>query len=532
MATFVSLKKGIIIGFLLTSGNAITVRGQGKHLLTPLDCTDIRYLATDNLSRRSPEQESPDHTKLAYVVELQNVEANASESALYVAQIGGSAYTKKKSVLVNTRIAGIQWFPDSKHMAALVERHGKSILVQIDTSTADIKTIGDPGEDIGDYAMDRNADEFVVSANIKATHNPNSIADSAIERGYRVSESLNGYAGDRPRREVYIFHKTPGGFWQKSKRLDFLSPVSGIAFSSLEVGGGMGISLSPNGRYLLVDNIEPTTGIPDRWRVSPYVEFQVERSGFVVVRYLYDLSAMRISIALESPLVRQNAIWSPDSESFAMLAVPPVGSIWEKMDLEKGGANDHNTHLFTVNLKTGLISEVLQRAEEEPLLWTDEGSLLIRESNGVIRTLKQESGGQWVEKTSIRIPLADLSPYSALITDGTRFIGDYQNASTAPELFEYDSKTAHLRVVTKLNPQVNKLILPRIERIKWTTSTGYQADGVLLLPPDYDPSRKYPLVIENGSLLYSGEFVCDSGVSHVSSFARGMLADAGIIYLM
>jgi hypothetical protein len=40
------------------------------------------------------------------------------------------------------------------------------------------------------------------------------------------------------------------------------------------------------------------------------------------------------------------------------------------------------------------------------------------------------------------------------------------------------------------------------------------------------------LIIEDGSILYSGEFVCDSGAAHVSSFARGILADAGIVYLM
>ena len=92
----------------------------------------------------------------------------------------------------------------------------------------------------------------------------------------------------------------------------------------------------------------------------------------------------------------------------------------------------------------------------------------------------------------------------------------------------------HSRVdtIVKLNPQVDSLLLPRIEDMTWLTSTGYQAKGVLMLPPDYDPRRRYPLVIENGSILYQGGFVCDAGVEHVSSFARGLLADSGVIYLV
>lgn len=57
-------------------------------------------------------------------------------------------------------------------------------------------------------------------------------------------------------------------------------------------------------------------------------------------------------------------------------------------------------------------------------------------------------------------------------------------------------------VLTNVNPEFQAFRLGRIERIEWDTpadvgAIGYprRARGVLLYPPDYDPSRKYPLFI-------------------------------------
>jgi dipeptidyl aminopeptidase/acylaminoacyl peptidase len=526
-----SVKRKLVTIMLLVIATASELNAQDKQLLTPRDCTSIEYLASDDHSRQPTLQTSPDGLKLAYVVQVPDIAANHNETSLYVTDIHGKLPPDPTPVLRRKRIAGIHWFPDSRHIAALIEDHGRSILARIDVDSASIEPISDPTADISDYSMDSNGSVFAVSINVPSPHTLGPLPELSLETGYRVVSTPSGYAVPPPQRNIYIIRRTPTGRWDKAYHLTFVSPLSGKPISSLKVGGGMDISVSPNGKYLLMDNVETHDGLPARWLNSPNVSSLKNRWGFVLVSYLYDLSNNHVSIPLDSPVVRQHAVWSPDSHSFARVAVPPVGSIWESQDIEKGALSDHNTHLFTVDITTGTVSEVLQRSENAPLSWTESGNMLVRERDGYVRTLRQQ-GTNWEEKEAFRIPLSDLSPYSSLATDGSRVIGDYQNASTAPQLFEYDPKTAQLKVIAKLNPQVDELALPQIKRIQWTTSTGYKADGVLLLPPDYDPSREYPLVIENGSILYNGEFVCDSGLSHVSSFVRGMLADAGIIYLM
>jgi dipeptidyl aminopeptidase/acylaminoacyl peptidase len=507
------------------------MRGQQKRLLTPQDCTNIRYLETGGLSRESSLEESPDHTKLAYVVELPDIANNNTHSALYVTAVDGRGVPSQTPLVTINRISELQWLPDSKHIAALVRDQGNTTLSVIDIGTGERSLISSRTEDVDDYAMDHNGNAFAVSVRIAEPHSTSELSNETLAKGYRVVPSPDGYAAPWRLRQIYILRRSAQGLWDQGGPLTFVSPLSGKAFTSLKMGDGLDLSLSPDGTHLLVDNVEDIDALPLRWRTSPHVAWLKQSTGFVLVNYLYDLATKQVTVPLESPIIREHTVWSPDGRSFARVALPPVGSSWEKRDIEQDTPSDHDTHLFTVNIDTGSVSEALRRAEHGPLLWADGGDLFIRAGDGTIHTLKQ-NGSRWDEKASFQIPLPYLSLRSQLITDGTRFFGDYQDVSTPPQLFEYSTRTASVTVLVKLNPQVNDFLLPQVKRIHWKTSTGFQADGVLLLPPDYDATRRYPLAIENGSILYNGTFACDSGMDHVSSFVRGMLADDGIVYLM
>jgi dipeptidyl aminopeptidase/acylaminoacyl peptidase len=531
MRSLFTLKTLCIISLSLAAGCwCRSMRGQEKYL-TPEVCTGIRYLPSDDLSRESSLQLSPDHTKVAYVVQQPDITNNENHYALYIISVNRDVDETATPILTKDRISELHWLPDSKHIASLIEIQGKGVLALVDTETAALKVLSDSTEDVGDYSMDDVGNTFALSVKLVTQNNTDAITDVSMEKGYRVGSSLGGYAAAPRMRAIRIIRTSTSGSRQEGEPLTFVSPLSGKTFSSFRVGGGLDISLSPDGRYVLVDSIEPPNELPPQWETSPHVTMLRNSWGFLLVNYLYDLSTNSVSIPLQSPVLRRHAVWSPDSHSFARVALPPVNSIWEKQDLERSVASDHDTHLFTVDIKTGEVSQVLTRAAKEPLAWEQSGTLLIQAADGSIRKM-EHTGIRWVEKSSLKLPLPGLSPNGPLTTDGTRVIGEYQDASTAPQLVAYDFGTSQLKVIVKLNSEVEKLVMPQIRQVQWTTSTGYHADGVLLLPPDYDPDRRYPLVIENGSILYNGDFVCDSGMSHVPSFARGMLADDGIIYLM
>ncbi len=59
-----------------------------------------------------------------------------------------------------------------------------------------------------------------------------------------------------------------------------------------------------------------------------------------------------------------------------------------------------------------------------------------------------------------------------------------------------DSSGAGLDRITRVNPQVDTWKLPSFEIVKWTSSDGTPVEGVLELPPDYQPGTPLPTIIE------------------------------------
>ncbi|HKB80679.1 MAG TPA: S9 family peptidase, partial [Thermoanaerobaculia bacterium] len=62
------------------------------------------------------------------------------------------------------------------------------------------------------------------------------------------------------------------------------------------------------------------------------------------------------------------------------------------------------------------------------------------------------------------------------------------------ELYVMDSIDAKPRRLTDFNHDIAALELGRVEEIRWKNE-GFDEDGVLVYPPGFDPSKRYPLVV-------------------------------------
>jgi dipeptidyl aminopeptidase/acylaminoacyl peptidase len=477
---------------------------------------------------------SPDGRSVAFVLQVPRIASNDNNEELFVRGADDKS-SIPIPILENDLIAAPHWFPDNKSLAVLTRRKGKVILDRVDSISRTEETLWEGDGDITDYSMDATGETIAVAVRDKDNAPPSQELGRDDRKGYRLdSESIPKDAFDAPRRVVYILHLTADHRRTVAQPVEFTSPLSGRPIKDIDAFPTLHIDLSPNGRYLLIDDIENFSNVPlpAAWVQSPIVQF-MKKSGIPgsVVNYLYDIHTGKATIPLDSPYVMDGR-WSPDSKSYIKVAAAPAGSKWEASDFPAGtNATNHLWHMFHVDVATGEVREVLERAENPPIAWKKNGEIVVRDSTGELVTLKEEAG-QWRHLATEQIPFQDAAAYSQITSDGERAVMEYENAGTAPELVAFDLSSSHSWILAKFNPQVDDLILPQTKTITWTTSTGFRAKGMLLLPPNYDPSHRYPLVIENGSILYDGSFVCDSGAAHVSSFARGILADAGIVYLM
>lgn len=86
--------------------------------------------------------------------------------------------------------------------------------------------------------------------------------------------------------------------------------------------------------------------------------------------------------------------------------------------------------------------------------------------------------------------------YSNLLKakDANRFIFDKGSYTSSPNVYV----TTDFKTETKLsntNPQQQNYNWGTAELFSWTTPKGYKSEGILYKPEDFDPSKKYPMIV-------------------------------------
>ena len=125
--------------------------------------------------------------------------------------------------------------------------------------------------------------------------------------------------------------------------------------------------------------------------------------------------------------------------------------------------------------------------------WLPDGSLLLAANDGTRMAL-------WVVTLNGQFRRLDLGLISEIKdlsvgADGTiALIG--AEPQRPSEVYVLSSKTPGVpRRLTDFNGDTARLDLGRTEPLEWVSDDEVRADGVLTFPPDFDPARKFPLVL-------------------------------------
>lgn len=82
-----------------------------------------------------------------------------------------------------------------------------------------------------------------------------------------------------------------------------------------------------------------------------------------------------------------------------------------------------------------------------------------------------------------------------LSTTGDRLLCMRENATTPRQIVLVDPRDGHMDIVFDPNPEFGSIALGKVERIKWRNDRGLEAWGDLVLPPNYKPGQKLPLIV-------------------------------------
>ena len=105
----------------------------------------------------------------------------------------------------------------------------------------------------------------------------------------------------------------------------------------------------------------------------------------------------------------------------------------------------------------------------------------------------------WIQRFNGKPQLLDLGdvhvqgPLSASQTGMIAFAGS--RPGQAMEVYRLDNVDAKPHKLTTFHSKWSSKRAGKVESITWTCHDGLKANGVLIYPPDYQPDRKYPLLL-------------------------------------
>jgi len=199
---------------------------------------------------------------------------------------------------------------------------------------------------------------------------------------------------------------------------------------------------------------------------------------------LYDPEEKEFSRVVENRSSDGFSTWSPDGSQFAYTS-----------SVENDSSNFYtNSRYFIYEVESGSSKEVAQTFDENLSIaaWTDDGiyATAWQKTRRPIFRLDPQSGG--VEQHS---DLKRLVYGLSFSKDGSKAAMTARDGDEVNEVYLSDLTTSGSERLTTFNDQISGWKTTESEVISWTSRDGAVIEGILHKPEDYDPDKKYPLLV-------------------------------------
>lgn len=518
--------------------------------LTIEDCVRTRRIVEGEVTI------SPDGSSVAYVVKSPDVVSNRNNYQLYIRDLRQLETRNEGRLLLQAdKISGTRWLDRGRIVAKIGRIHNpeKEITSEVDIVDAvsgKQEALSFPSN-VEDYSI--SADGRTIVFSMLASENSKAAPEEAAKkldgetRGHRVefgSGSSAEAVNFNREYEMYVGKIDKRGLVDTRKLL-FSGPEGFSERSSLAGAGDL--NLSPDGKHLLLRyQVEK---MPAEWKGHPLEDYFERHGGAPIysILGLYDLESGELRPTFDFPEsgFYAHASWAADGRAFAVVAPSPMdtpeGNREARDAVTSGNVFYHLvrfSHVFAVDVETGNATRVLSRdsgvpgssrfANDTPLWWHgSDDEMLVRSGAKQFARISKQSG-EWKERQQFEIPEQG-NFLSSFVSDGKVLVGVSQSVTIPPDLFVMPARTAHITLLTDLNPAYRSISLGQAETIEWKNRYGSRCWGKLIKPVNYEAGRRYPLVLMASN--FDGDyFISDS--LYTTAFAPQSLANAGFLVLM
>ena len=392
-------------------------------------------------------QLSPDGKWVAYTVTRTNWDENAYDTDIWLANATtGDRFQVTHSKKSNSSPA---WSPDGKWLAFLSTRDDKSQLYVISPSGGEARPLTKFETGVSSFKWSPTGKQIIFSATV-----PDAKTDKERKEKYSDYEVVRD---DYKMVHLYLLDSLANEKPSQGKAL-----TKGIAFS---VGSFV---VSPDGKKIAFD-------------ASKNPDLINGHTSDLYVLTLGDTTTRKI-VSLKGP--DQSPVWSPDGQQIAFTT-----------------ANENEAYFYTNRLiatvsASGGTPKILTNTFDENanlLEWTPDGILFSGFQKTTAHLFKMDPATQKIDR--LTKPDNLMATQFSFSKDGRQmaFVGVLPNQYAEVQVSTVQAFAP--KILTDMGAQLAPFKIATREVVSWKSVDGNVIEGILIKPANYDPARKYPLLV-------------------------------------
>ena len=438
----------------------------GKHLLTlesPIMTPEILW----SFGRIGEIAVSPDNKKVLYGVTYYSVPENKSNRELFVMDIDGD----NKQQLTHTPFGEYNavWNPNGNKIGFLSTESGTMQLWEMNADGTGKQQISDIESGINAFKYAPDGKKIVFSADVPKKNPFEKLYDGLDKTSGRLMNDLMYRHWDH---WVDSYSHLFIADFDGSHIYNMVDILEGAQYESpVEPFGGMEqVAWSPDGKKLAY-TCRKLTG--KNYSLSTNTDI-----------YEYDL-AMKTTVNLTEgmPGYDQNPVYSPDG---ALLA-------WESMS--RNGYESDKTRLFILNRQTG------EKKDYSAAFDQNATQLAFSDNSKSVYFISDWHATEEIYCLNIAeesiVPLTKgIHDYTSFVLAGDRIIATKMSMSKPVEIYSVDFLTGEDTEISFENKHLlDQLTFGEVTQ-RWVKTTDWKEMHVwVILPPNFDPNKKYPAIL-------------------------------------